>query len=138
MYVGANIFRLSFKAYKKLKKDKMKHILIPNKLTWDKNFKDKNFGSLTPIEMAGTNKKGETLVKCSCKCGKIIDARGTELRNGKRHSCGCAKTNGFRRAYPLSTSNTSTAKTSIVAHVIPAMLEYKNLPMRPPGCKANV
>jgi hypothetical protein len=113
----------------------MKFKVQPVRLTWEKDFQGKIFGHLTPIEMAGSNKNGETLVRCKCnKCGTIFETRGTELRNGKRRSCGCTKNNGFRRVASLSTSLYSTDKGSAVEPFkMPDFLEYKNLPMRPPG-----
>jgi hypothetical protein len=111
----------------------MRFIPSPNKLTWEKDFANKTFDKLTPVSMAGKDRLGQTLVNCICKCGKTIVARGTDLKNCKRGSCGCAKKSGFRRAYNLSTSITSIAKVSIEPYIIPDMLLYKNLPMKPPG-----
>jgi hypothetical protein len=113
----------------------MRFIPPPNKLTWEKDFKGKTFGKLTPISMGEKDKHSQTVVNCLCTCGNTIAAKGTDLRNGKRRSCGCAKTNGFRRAYPLSTSITSIAKVSIEPYMIPEVLKYENLPMKPPGRK---
>lgn len=47
------------------------------------------YGLLTVIERAGSNKTGQALWKCKCKCGNEIIVEGTRLRYGDTKSCGC-------------------------------------------------
>lgn len=47
------------------------------------------YGLLTVIERAGSNKTGQALWKCKCKCGNETIVEGTRLRYGDAKSCGC-------------------------------------------------
>ena len=47
------------------------------------------YGLLTVIERAGSNKTGQALWKCKCKCGNETIIEGTRLRYGDTKSCGC-------------------------------------------------
>ena len=49
----------------------------------------KKFGRLTVIGDAGTNKDGQLLWKCECKCGKFTKAKTQDLQQGKKKHCGC-------------------------------------------------
>lgn len=46
-------------------------------------------GKLTVIEKAQSNKHGEAMWKCHCKCGNETIVRGSDLRNQHIKSCGC-------------------------------------------------
>lgn len=54
-----------------------------------KGLTGKRFGRLTVISDAGTDKEGQLLWKCECKCGKFTKARTQELQQGKKKHCGC-------------------------------------------------
>ena len=45
-------------------------------------------GRLTVLEKSETQGKYDTLWKCRCSCGNIVDVRGSYLRNGHTKSCG--------------------------------------------------
>ncbi len=47
------------------------------------------FDRLKVISYVGTNKNGQALWQCECKCGKKIVTKGKYLRNGDTKSCGC-------------------------------------------------
>ena len=47
------------------------------------------YGYLTVLERGGKTSGGKAKWKCQCKCGKIIEVCGTDLRNGHTKSCGC-------------------------------------------------
>ena len=47
------------------------------------------YGLLTVIERAGSNRTGQALWKCKCKCGNETIVEGTRLRYGDTKSCGC-------------------------------------------------
>lgn len=50
----------------------------------------RKFGLLTAIELAGFF-KGKALWRCLCDCGRSdVIARGNDLQQGKKKSCGCA------------------------------------------------
>lgn len=49
------------------------------------------FGRLTAIKTAGKDKNGRSLWLCKCDCGNMITMRLTDLRTGRRKSCGCLK-----------------------------------------------
>lgn len=53
------------------------------------------FGKLLVIgiEESKTDKWHSTFWKCKCECGKIVIARGNNLRQGYKNSCGCIKEN---------------------------------------------
>lgn len=55
-----------------------------------KDLSGMNFGILTVISRAGSNKGGSALWKCICKCGEERIIEGTGLRAGRNKSCGCA------------------------------------------------
>ena len=46
-------------------------------------------GKLTVLKRANTKEGGGLCWECSCECGNSYIARGRDLRNGKRKSCGC-------------------------------------------------
>lgn len=47
------------------------------------------FNKLTAIKRVGTDKTGRALWLCKCDCGNAITASITDLRTGRRKSCGC-------------------------------------------------
>lgn len=47
------------------------------------------FGKL--IALTSFSENGRTYWNCQCDCGKIKKARSEYLKNGKTHSCGCAR-----------------------------------------------
>lgn len=49
----------------------------------------KQFGRLTVIGYAGTNKQNSCVWRCKCSCGKECEVEGRSLRRGKTRSCGC-------------------------------------------------
>ena len=51
----------------------------------------KKFGKLTAIKRTGKNEAGRTLWLCQCDCGNTVTATLTDLRAGRRKSCGCLK-----------------------------------------------
>ena len=53
------------------------------------------YGKLTVIEEAGIDKTGHKKWRCQCECGKIIEVRGSRLRNNEKQDCGCVKKHGF-------------------------------------------
>ena len=53
----------------------------------------KKFGKLTVLEECEERKHNEKLYKCKCDCGNINYIIGSELRRGKRKSCGCMRGN---------------------------------------------
>lgn len=49
------------------------------------------FGSLGVIARADNTPKGQAVWRCLCDCGRVVTAKGYELRNGTKKSCGCYK-----------------------------------------------
>lgn len=47
------------------------------------------FGRLTAIRMTGKDKDRRSIWLCKCDCGNVITVRLTDLRTGRRKSCGC-------------------------------------------------
>lgn len=47
------------------------------------------FGRLTVLNIAGKDKRGETIWHCICECGKEKDVLSSNLRKGLTQSCGC-------------------------------------------------
>lgn len=47
------------------------------------------YGKLVVVERAENNKKGNTMWKCQCDCGKTKIALGYDLTHGRTVSCGC-------------------------------------------------
>lgn len=82
------------------------------------------FGKLVAVEIAGVDKKRNTLWKCQCDCGNITTTPSTcRLRKGKTKSCGClsndtliswGKSNDNKEGTKLSTltSKLSSVNTS--------------------------
>lgn len=51
----------------------------------------KVFGNLVVINHAGSNKHGQSLMRCQCSCGTSIVVLGIDLRKGHTRSCGCLR-----------------------------------------------
>lgn len=51
----------------------------------------RKFNKLTAISRAGTDKNGRALWLCKCDCGNMTTVNITDLRTGRRKSCGCLK-----------------------------------------------
>lgn len=49
------------------------------------------FNKLTAIKRVGTDENGRALWLCKCDCGNMITVNITDLRTGRRKSCGCLK-----------------------------------------------
>ena len=52
---------------------------------------NKTFHRLTVLKFSHIDQKGFAWWQCQCSCGKIIDAKGVNLRNGSKQSCGCLR-----------------------------------------------
>ena len=55
------------------------------------NISGQKFGKLTAIKRAGKDKNGRIMWLCKCDCGNLINVSTTDLRAGRRKSCGCLK-----------------------------------------------
>lgn len=49
------------------------------------------FNKLTVIKRVGTDKNRRALWLCKCDCGNMVTVNITDLRTGRRKSCGCLK-----------------------------------------------
>lgn len=47
------------------------------------------YGKLLVVEYAGKTKRGLSLWKCKCDCGREVVVQSVNLRNGHTKSCGC-------------------------------------------------
>lgn len=47
------------------------------------------FGKLLVKERKGTASNGCILWLCQCECGNVVSVRSTDLRSGRKKSCGC-------------------------------------------------
>lgn len=50
------------------------------------------YGKLTVLEYSYSGNDGRKYYKCKCKCGTIVNVRGSYLKNGNTKSCGCLRT----------------------------------------------
>ena len=57
----------------------------------------KTFKRLTVIKRAENNINNKPAWVCRCRCGKVITARGSDLRMGKSQSCGCMRLDSVTR-----------------------------------------
>lgn len=69
-----------------------------------RNLKGQQFGHLTVIERAGSNKRGRATWLCRCKCGKEIIVLGDSLLR-KQRSCGCTRSD-FLKSFNTQTKTT--------------------------------
>lgn len=53
------------------------------------NLVGRQFGRLTVVRSAGTNKQSKQLWHCRCSCGKLVVIAGNNLASGNSKSCGC-------------------------------------------------
>lgn len=51
----------------------------------------KTFGRLTMLRVVDSDKRGKAKWECRCMCGRVVIARGADIRNGTTTSCGCAR-----------------------------------------------
>ena len=54
-----------------------------------KNVIGQKFGRLTALEDVGRTPTKQTIWKCICECGNIVNVRAGQLQNGGTKSCGC-------------------------------------------------
>lgn len=54
-----------------------------------KDLTGQKFGKLTVIERAENDNKGNVQWLCQCECGNKKVVRGSSLKSGNSHSCGC-------------------------------------------------
>lgn len=47
------------------------------------------FGALVVVKQTGNSKDGKRQYLCKCECGQYRIVKGTDLRSGKVHNCGC-------------------------------------------------
>lgn len=59
------------------------------------------YGQLTVVSEEGLSAAGKVMWLCRCSCGKSVIAVGSDLRNGRYKSCGCAKIIHGLRKHPL-------------------------------------
>ena len=59
------------------------------------------YDKLTVLEYAGKNSRGQTLWKCQCECGNIVNIVGESLRNHHTKSCGKCTHSKNRQFTPL-------------------------------------
>ena len=72
-----------------------------------KNIQGLTFGRWTVLELAGSDPNTGLLWLCQCECGTVKVTRGSNLRNGTSHSCGCLQK---ERASASSTVHGETRK----------------------------
>ena len=60
-------------------------------LTNKKDILGQRFGKLVVIEALPSNTNGDSVWKCQCNCGKIVEILGKALRSGNTKSCGCTR-----------------------------------------------
>lgn len=61
-----------------------------------KNLIGEKYGRLTVLEYIGSN-GAQSLWKCQCECGNIVNATTGDLRSGKKQSCGCLYIDNARK-----------------------------------------
>lgn len=61
-----------------------------------KDMTGRRFGRLVALERS-PKKDSVAWWKCQCDCGKIVEIRGTLLRNGTTKSCGCYRSDYWRK-----------------------------------------
>jgi len=49
----------------------------------------KRFGKLYVLGQNGKDKWHDTIWKCQCDCGKVVDVTGSHLKRKNKRSCGC-------------------------------------------------
>lgn len=55
------------------------------------DLKGQQFGRLTVVSFAGTDKRGKALWNCKCECGKKKVISASNLKRGASKSCGCLR-----------------------------------------------
>ena len=61
------------------------------------NLVGRKSGKLKVVSRAGSNKRGESLWNCRCKCGNTCVVKGRNLKTRKTKSCGCLKSGPKRK-----------------------------------------
>jgi len=61
---------------------------------------DQQFSSLKVISYGGADRRGATLWRCQCACGRLCTVSGYRLRLGRTKSCGCLRRLRGRPARP--------------------------------------
>lgn len=56
-----------------------------------KDFSGLKFNNLTVLEPIGQDYRFKTIWKCKCDCGAITNVISSDLKNGRKKSCGCLK-----------------------------------------------
>lgn len=51
----------------------------------------REYGMLTVLAIVGRTDKMVPIVKCRCRCGKIVEVLLHNVRSGMTRSCGCLK-----------------------------------------------
>ena len=54
-----------------------------------KDLTDMEFGRLRVVERNGSDRNGQAMWLCECKCGNTVVVSGGHLRSGHTKSCGC-------------------------------------------------
>ena len=62
-----------------------------------KDITGQQFGMLTVMKRAGTNKHRKALWKCKCDCGRTTVVSSVDLVTGNTKSCGCLGKNYAKR-----------------------------------------
>ena len=64
------------------------------------------YGRLTVIQKLNRRSNSrQTYWLCKCECGGFTEARGTELRNGRKISCGCVQSKGEEKIQQILLEN---------------------------------
>lgn len=74
-----------------------------------KDMRGQSFGRLLVQELVG-RKNNVVVWRCVCKCGNVVEVKGTNLRSGHTTSCGCSR---IKHGRSYSTSKNELDKTYI-------------------------
>lgn len=103
------------------------------------NWKDSagmKFGRLTVLHFAGTNSKGQAIVRCLCDCGTECDRMACSMKGGLVRSCGCLR---VERTIERRTSHghSRNGKVTSILGVYRAMLNRCHGETGHPGYKGR-
>lgn len=62
----------------------------------DNDITGQKFNKFTAIKRAGKDKTGRALWLCQCDCGNMVTVNITDLRTGRRKSCGCLQKERYK------------------------------------------
>lgn len=62
-----------------------------------KNLEGQRFGRLVALKKVGRTEQRNALWLCKCDCGREVTVRGTLLSRGETTSCGCARSEYWRK-----------------------------------------